>query len=157
MLQMTCQFWILHKQFEEYPNALQIAFFLGDNMQIRFFYFSSSIDRFLLDSKAKIQRFLLLGNIANYLQMFEVEHMYLPVLVNFIFIGFEGTKPLTYVLKNLSVGSQKLIMYLNTLGFYKLKKFLLHSTRTGWTEVIISIIFFLSFTSITTSLFLLSK
>ncbi|KAI3801109.1 hypothetical protein L1987_29211 [Smallanthus sonchifolius] len=98
-----------------------------------------------------------LGNIANYLQMFEVEHMYLPVLVNFIFIGFEGTKPLTYVLKNLSVGSQKLIMYLNTLGFYKLKKFLLHSTRTGWTEVIISIIFFLSFTSITTSLFLLSK
>ncbi|KAI3760866.1 hypothetical protein L1987_51267 [Smallanthus sonchifolius] len=40
---------------------------------------------------AEIHRFLLLGNIANYLQMFEVEHMYLPVLVNFIFIGFEGS------------------------------------------------------------------
>ncbi|KAL7600951.1 hypothetical protein Lser_V15G23561 [Lactuca serriola] len=31
------------------------------------------------------------GNIANYLQILEVEHMYLPVPVNFIFIGFEGS------------------------------------------------------------------
>ncbi|XP_076888687.1 uncharacterized protein LOC143539174 isoform X1 [Bidens hawaiensis] len=31
------------------------------------------------------------GNIANYLQLLEVEHMYLPVPVNFIFIGFEGS------------------------------------------------------------------
>ena len=30
------------------------------------------------------------GNIANYLKLLEVEFMYLPVPVNFIFIGFEG-------------------------------------------------------------------
>ena len=30
------------------------------------------------------------GNIANYLKLLEVESMYLPVPVNFIFIGFEG-------------------------------------------------------------------
>lgn len=30
------------------------------------------------------------GNIANYLKLLEVEYMYLPVPVNFIFIGFEG-------------------------------------------------------------------
>ncbi|GFP82154.1 hypothetical protein PHJA_000358700 [Phtheirospermum japonicum] len=30
------------------------------------------------------------GNIANYLNLLEVESMYLPVPVNFIFIGFEG-------------------------------------------------------------------
>lgn len=30
------------------------------------------------------------GNIANYLELMEVESMYLPVPVNFIFIGFEG-------------------------------------------------------------------
>ncbi|WMV38572.1 hypothetical protein MTR67_031957 [Solanum verrucosum] len=33
---------------------------------------------------------LLLGNIANYLKLLEVDSMYLPVPVNFIFIGFEG-------------------------------------------------------------------
>ncbi|KAL6519255.1 hypothetical protein OROGR_018575 [Orobanche gracilis] len=30
------------------------------------------------------------GNIANYLKLLEVESMYLPVPVNFVFIGFEG-------------------------------------------------------------------
>ena len=30
------------------------------------------------------------GNIANYLKLLEVESLYLPVPVNFIFIGFEG-------------------------------------------------------------------
>ncbi|KAL2481898.1 hypothetical protein Adt_34864 [Abeliophyllum distichum] len=30
------------------------------------------------------------GNVANYLKLLEVESMYLPVPVNFIFIGFEG-------------------------------------------------------------------
>ncbi|XP_041017361.1 uncharacterized protein LOC121259709 [Juglans microcarpa x Juglans regia] len=30
------------------------------------------------------------GNIANYLKLFEVDSIYLPVPVNFIFIGFEG-------------------------------------------------------------------
>lgn len=30
------------------------------------------------------------GNIANFLKILEVESMYLPVPVNFIFIGFEG-------------------------------------------------------------------
>ncbi|KAM7469131.1 hypothetical protein LguiA_007314 [Lonicera macranthoides] len=30
------------------------------------------------------------GNIANYLKLLEVESMYLPVPVNFIFVGFEG-------------------------------------------------------------------
>ncbi|KAJ4709143.1 Transmembrane protein [Melia azedarach] len=31
------------------------------------------------------------GNIANYLNLMEIDSMYLPVPVNFIFIGFEGT------------------------------------------------------------------
>lgn len=35
--------------------------------------------------------FIISGNIANYLKIFEVEHMYLPVPVNFIFIGFKGS------------------------------------------------------------------
>lgn len=30
------------------------------------------------------------GNIASFLKILEVESMYLPVPVNFIFIGFEG-------------------------------------------------------------------
>jgi hypothetical protein len=30
------------------------------------------------------------GNIASYLKLQEVDSMYLPVPVNFIFIGFEG-------------------------------------------------------------------
>lgn len=30
------------------------------------------------------------GNIANYLKLSEIDSMYLPVPVNFIFIGFEG-------------------------------------------------------------------
>ncbi|PIN16212.1 UTP--glucose-1-phosphate uridylyltransferase [Handroanthus impetiginosus] len=30
------------------------------------------------------------GNIANYLKLFEVDSMYLPMPVNFVFIGFEG-------------------------------------------------------------------
>lgn len=30
------------------------------------------------------------GNIANYLNLMEVDSMYLPVPVNFIFIGFDG-------------------------------------------------------------------
>lgn len=33
--------------------------------------------------------FIISWNIANYLQILKVEHMYLPVPVNFIFIGFE--------------------------------------------------------------------
>ncbi|KAJ0525746.1 hypothetical protein HanHA300_Chr09g0315551 [Helianthus annuus] len=34
---------------------------------------------------------MIFGNIANYLQILEVEHMYLSEHVNFIFIGFEGS------------------------------------------------------------------
>lgn len=30
------------------------------------------------------------GNIASYLELMEVDSVYLPVPVNFIFIGFEG-------------------------------------------------------------------
>lgn len=55
-----------------------------------------------LQSNLQLQRILLAsgqlvldinfvtGNIANYLRLQEVDSMYLPVPVNFIFIGFEG-------------------------------------------------------------------
>ncbi|KAI7744575.1 hypothetical protein M8C21_015988, partial [Ambrosia artemisiifolia] len=41
--------------------------------------------------KSSILNYTKAGNVANYLQILEVEHMYLPVPVNFIFIGFEGS------------------------------------------------------------------
>ncbi|XP_052198438.1 uncharacterized protein LOC127805727 [Diospyros lotus] len=40
--------------------------------------------------KASLMNYTKAGNIANYLQLMEVDSMYLPVPVNFIFIGFEG-------------------------------------------------------------------
>ncbi|KAF5787671.1 hypothetical protein HanRHA438_Chr10g0468481 [Helianthus annuus] len=41
--------------------------------------------------QSSVLNFTKAGNVANYLQILEVEHMYLPVPVNFIFIGFEGS------------------------------------------------------------------
>ncbi|KAG6384846.1 hypothetical protein SASPL_153665 [Salvia splendens] len=38
----------------------------------------------------KLLFFWILGNIANYLKLLEVHSIYLPVPVNFVFIGFEG-------------------------------------------------------------------
>jgi hypothetical protein len=43
-----------------------------------------------IPSRARADNYTKAGNIANYLQLLEVESMYLPVPVNFIFIGFEG-------------------------------------------------------------------
>ncbi|KAG5564784.1 hypothetical protein RHGRI_000854 [Rhododendron griersonianum] len=43
-----------------------------------------------IPSRARAGNYTKAGNIANYLQLLEVESMYLPVPVNFIFIGFEG-------------------------------------------------------------------
>ncbi|XP_048330508.2 uncharacterized protein LOC107417673 isoform X1 [Ziziphus jujuba] len=41
-------------------------------------------------SKMDVLNYTKAGNIANYLKLLEVDSMYLPVPVNFIFIGFEG-------------------------------------------------------------------
>ncbi|OMP05458.1 hypothetical protein COLO4_08830 [Corchorus olitorius] len=41
-------------------------------------------------SQTGFQNYTRAGNIANYLSLMEVDAMYLPVPVNFIFIGFEG-------------------------------------------------------------------
>ncbi|OMO53221.1 hypothetical protein CCACVL1_28798 [Corchorus capsularis] len=41
-------------------------------------------------SQTGVQNYTRAGNIANYLSLMEVDAMYLPVPVNFIFIGFEG-------------------------------------------------------------------
>jgi hypothetical protein len=38
----------------------------------------------------KFRLFLYQGNIANYLSLAEVDSIYLPIPVNFIFIGFDG-------------------------------------------------------------------
>ncbi|XP_022987363.1 uncharacterized protein LOC111484942 [Cucurbita maxima] len=40
--------------------------------------------------KTSVVNYTKAGNIANYLKLLEVESLYLPVPVNFIFIGFEG-------------------------------------------------------------------
>ncbi|XAR50712.1 hypothetical protein NMG60_11005111 [Bertholletia excelsa] len=41
-------------------------------------------------SKESVINYTKAGNIANYLKLLEVDSMYLPVPVNFIFVGFEG-------------------------------------------------------------------
>ncbi|KAI4313424.1 hypothetical protein L6164_026408 [Bauhinia variegata] len=41
-------------------------------------------------SKVSLRNYTIAGNIANYLKLLEVDSIYLPVPVNFIFIGFEG-------------------------------------------------------------------
>ncbi|KAL5540129.1 hypothetical protein UlMin_042353 [Ulmus minor] len=41
-------------------------------------------------AKAGLLNYTKAGNIANYLKLLEIDSMYLPVPVNFIFIGFEG-------------------------------------------------------------------
>ena len=41
-------------------------------------------------SELEVVFFWILGNIANYLKLLEVHSIYLPVPVNFVFIGFEG-------------------------------------------------------------------
>ncbi|KAG6430220.1 hypothetical protein SASPL_108282 [Salvia splendens] len=41
-------------------------------------------------SKLDPTNFTKAGNIANYLKLFEVDSVYLPMPVNFVFIGFEG-------------------------------------------------------------------
>ncbi|KZV37740.1 hypothetical protein F511_32058 [Dorcoceras hygrometricum] len=40
--------------------------------------------------KSSVINYTKAGNIANYLNLLEIDSMYLPVPVNFIFIGFEG-------------------------------------------------------------------
>lgn len=51
----------------------------------------SSINLIMISTEL-LQYFLacFTGNIANYLKLLQVESMYLPVPVNFIFVGFEG-------------------------------------------------------------------
>ncbi|KAI3775268.1 hypothetical protein L1987_49839 [Smallanthus sonchifolius] len=68
------------------------------NLKERSKFWSEAVIRSDLDDletttveKSSILNYTKAGNIANYLQIFEVEHMYLPVPVNFIFIGFEGS------------------------------------------------------------------
>lgn len=60
---------------------------------------------------------------------------------------------LSYMLRKLSVGSQRLIIYLNTLEFHKPKKFLLRFIKIGYTEII-SITFLLLVTSITSNVYI---
>ncbi|XP_071716090.1 uncharacterized protein [Rutidosis leptorrhynchoides] len=68
------------------------------NLKERSKFWSESVIRSDFDDlkttmveKSNILNYTKAGNIANYLQILEVEHMYLPVPVNFIFIGFEGS------------------------------------------------------------------
>ncbi|XP_076910553.1 uncharacterized protein LOC143568236 isoform X1 [Bidens hawaiensis] len=68
------------------------------NLKERSKFWSESVIRSDFDDletrtveQSSILNYTKAGNIANYLQILEVEHMYLPVPVNFIFIGFEGT------------------------------------------------------------------
>ena len=44
----------------------------------------------LVDGQLVLDVYFVTGNIANYLRLQEVDSIYLPVPVNFIFIGFEG-------------------------------------------------------------------
>nr|GEV79082.1 UTP--glucose-1-phosphate uridylyltransferase [Tanacetum cinerariifolium] len=41
--------------------------------------------------RSSVDNYTQAGNLAHYLKIYEIEHMYLPVPVNFIFIGFEGS------------------------------------------------------------------
>lgn len=68
------------------------------NLKERSKFWSESVIRSDFDDlkttpveKSSVLNYTKAGNIANYLQILEVEHMYLPIPVNFIFIGFEGS------------------------------------------------------------------
>ncbi|VFR00220.1 unnamed protein product [Cuscuta campestris] len=50
-------------------------------------------------AKADMINFTKAGNIANYLKLLEIDSMYLPIPVNFIFIGFEGKGNLEFKLQ----------------------------------------------------------
>ncbi|KAH8506207.1 hypothetical protein H0E87_013145, partial [Populus deltoides] len=73
------------------------------------------------------------GNIASYLKLQEVDSMYLPVPVNFIFIGFEGKGNQAFKLhsEEIGVGSQKLITSLNIHAYQKLENFSVHAIQMG--------------------------
>lgn len=50
--------------------------------------------------KTSLRNYTKAGNIANYLNLLEVDSMYLPIPVNFIFIGFEGKGNLEFKLES---------------------------------------------------------
>lgn len=52
-----------------------------------------------IPEKVDVANYTISGNIANYLHLMEVDSMYLPVPVNFIFIGFEGKGNLDFKLQ----------------------------------------------------------
>ncbi|EXB58679.1 hypothetical protein L484_003935 [Morus notabilis] len=51
-------------------------------------------------AKTSLLNYTKAGNIANYLNLLEVDSMYLPIPVNFIFIGFEGKGNLEFKLES---------------------------------------------------------
>ncbi|KAL6189450.1 hypothetical protein ACLB2K_040839 [Fragaria x ananassa] len=80
-----------------------------------------------LTGASSFTNFTVAGNVANYLKFLPVESMYLPVPVNFIFVGFDGKgnqdfklhpqelerwfSKIDHVFEHTSVGSRKLTMY----------------------------------------------
>ncbi|CAH9128493.1 unnamed protein product [Cuscuta epithymum] len=58
-----------------------------------------SSGRAKVDISNYTKSFLYAGNIANYLKLLEIDSMYLPIPINFIFIGFEGKGNLEFKLQ----------------------------------------------------------
>ncbi|KAF6143858.1 hypothetical protein GIB67_009839 [Kingdonia uniflora] len=80
------------------------SFFFNYNNNYSYNNYSHFLEFHDLDSaKGSVYNYTKAGNIATYMKLSEVESMYLPVPVNFIFIGFEGNGN-----KEFKLGSQEL-------------------------------------------------
>lgn len=68
-----------------------IFFFFNSSLLVSKQSYVSGINLIMISTEL-LQYFLacFTGNIANYLKLLQVDSMYLPVPVNFIFVGFEG-------------------------------------------------------------------
>lgn len=71
--------------------TLRFHFFFNSSLLVSKQSYVSGINLIMISTEL-LQYFLacFTGNIANYLKLLQVDSMYLPVPVNFIFVGFEG-------------------------------------------------------------------